>query len=183
VHATAYYPRHVDPLPSACLPCLSYNLCCVDKGPRQGVHAQVHSYTPTGKGRVLRGAFLSTTHTGTGTDSGEGSAKEYAVGFQIVAGVLGVATFTAYAVHNYEQDKAATEINRIEGERATEMKLAAMEIARVEGDRKLAKDNLKAEVARYKQDVVLAYSEDYNPYREAIRKKKTVGTWWSWLFG
>jgi len=58
-----------------------------------------------------------------------------------------------------------------------------MEIARVEGDRKLAEDNLKAEVARYKQDVVLAYSEDYKPYREAIRKKKSGGTWWSWLFG
>ena len=37
VHATAYCPRHVDPLSSASLPCVSFNLCCVDKGPRQGV--------------------------------------------------------------------------------------------------------------------------------------------------
>ena len=35
VHATAYCPRHVDPFPSACLSCLSFNLCCADKGPRQ----------------------------------------------------------------------------------------------------------------------------------------------------
>ncbi|KAM3567162.1 hypothetical protein VYU27_010687, partial [Nannochloropsis oceanica] len=34
----------------------------------------------TGKGRGLRGAFLSTLQTGTGTDSRGGSAKEYAVG-------------------------------------------------------------------------------------------------------
>ena len=37
VHATAYCPRHVDPFPSPSLPCLNFNLCCVDKGPRQGV--------------------------------------------------------------------------------------------------------------------------------------------------
>ena len=187
VHATAYCPRHVDPLPSACLPCLSFNLCCVDKGPRQGVHAQVHSYTPTGKGRVLRGARLS---TGTGMGSGEGSGKQLAVASQVVGAVVAVVGMTAYAVHHYDQDeikrledKAETEIKRVEDKAETEIKLAAMEIARVEGDRKLAEDNLKAEVARYKQDVVLAYSEDYKPYRESIRKKKSGGTWWSWLFG
>ena len=176
VHATAYCPRHVDPLPSACLPCLSFNLCCVDKGPGQGVHAQVHSYTPTGKGRVLRGARLS---TGTGMGSGEGSGKQLTVASQVVGAVVAVVGMTAYAVHHYDQD----EIKRLEDKAATEIKAAAMEIARVEGDRKLAEDNLKAEVARYKQDVVLAYSEDYKPYRESIRKKKSGGTWWSWLFG
>ena len=151
------------------------------------------SYTPTGKGRVLRGArgrFLSTTHTGTGTGSGGNSANQYAVASQVVGAVVAVVGMTAYAVHHYDQDeikrleeKAAMEIKRGEDKAETEIKLAAMEIARVEGDRKLAEDNLKAEVARYKQDVVLAYSEDYKPYRESIRKKKGGGTWWSWLFG
>ena len=44
VHATAYCPRHVDPFPSACLPCLSFNLCCVDKGPRKVfTHKYIHT--------------------------------------------------------------------------------------------------------------------------------------------
>jgi len=163
------------------------------------------SYTPTGKGRVLRQARLL---SGTGMGSGEGSGKQLTVASQVVGAVVAVVGMTAYAVHHYDQDeikrledkaateikaaameikrvedKAATEIKRVEDMAATEIKLAAMEIARVEGDRKLAEDNLKAEVARYKQDVVLAYSEDYKPYWEAIRKKKSGGTWWSWLFG
>ena len=152
VHATAYCPRHVDPLPSACLPCLSFNLCCVDKGPRQGVHAQVHSYTPTGKGRVLRGArgaFLSTTHTGTGTGSGGNSANQYAVASQVVGGVLGVISITAVAVHHYEQDKAATEVKRVEGER------------------RLSEERLRAEVDRYKYDLQLRYSQDFKSYQDA----------------
>jgi len=129
--------------------------------------------------------------------SGEGSGKQLTVASQVVGAVVAVVGMTAYAVHHYDQDEikrledkaateikaAAMEIKRVEDKAATEIKLAAMEIARVEGDRKLAEDNLKAEVARYKQDVVLAYSEDYKPYREAIRKKKSGGTWWSWLFG
>ena len=145
VHATAYCPRHVDPLPSACLPCLSFNLCCVDKGPRQGVHAQVHSYTPTGKGRVLRGArgaFLSTTHTGTGTGSGGGSGTtqfdKFEVAKMIVAVVGTIAAVSgsiAYGVHHLDQNVAATEIARIEDKAATEVKLAATEIKRVEGER------------------------------------------------
>ena len=158
VHATAYCPRHVDPLPSACLPCLSFNLCCVDKGPRQGVHAQVHSYTPTGKGRVLRGArgaFLSTTHTGTGTGNGGNSTNQYAVASQVV-GVLGVISITAVAVHHYEQDKAATEV-----------KAAAMEIKRVEGERRLSEERLRAEVDRYKYDLQLRYSQDFKSYQDA----------------
>ena len=44
VHATASCPRHVDPFPSACLPCLSFNLCCVDKGPRKVfTHEHIHT--------------------------------------------------------------------------------------------------------------------------------------------
>jgi hypothetical protein len=174
VHATAYCPRHVDPLPSACLPCLSFNLCCVDKGPRQGVHAQVHSYTPTGKGRVLRGArgaFLSTTHTGTGTGSGGNSANQYAVASQVVGGVLGVISITAVAVHHYEQDKAATEIKRVEGERVTEIKRVegerVTEVKRVEGERRLSEERLRAEVDRYKYDLQLRYSQDFKSYQDA----------------
>ena len=153
-------------------------------------HAQAQSYTPTGMGRGLRGAFLSTTHTGTGTGSGGGSGTTQYNKFEVakvtvavVGTIAAVSGSIAYGVHHLDQNMAATEIVRIEDKAATEIKLAAMEIKRVEGDRKLAEDNLKAEVARYKQDVVLAYSEDYKPYREAIRKNKSRGTWWSWLFG
>ena len=131
---------------------MSFNLCCVDTGPRQGVHAQVHSYTPTGKGRVLRGArgaFLSTTHTGTGTGSGGNSANQYAAASQVVGGVLGVISITAVAVHHYEQDKAATEIKRVEGER------------------KLSEERLRAEVDRYKYKLQLRYSQDFKSYQDA----------------
>ena len=122
-------------------------------GPRQGVHAQAHSYTPAEKGRGLLGAFLSTTHTGTGTGSEGGPRKEYAAGFQIVAGVLGVATFTALAVHTYDTDKAATEIKRIEG------------------DRKVSEQFWKAQVERYKYDLDLAHNQNYAPYQAAILEK------------
>jgi hypothetical protein len=114
---------------------------------------------------VLGGAFLSTTHTGTGTDSGGGSAKEYAVGLQIVGGVLGVATFTAVAVHHLDQTLAATEIARIQDKAATE-------IARVEGDRKLSEQFWKAEVERHKHDLQLAHTQDYEPYQASVSKKK-----------
>ena len=177
MHATAYCPRHVDPLPSACLPCLSFNLCCVDKGPRQGVHAQVHSYTPTGKGRVLRGArgaFLSTTHTGTGTGSGGGSGTtqfdKFEVAKMIVAVVGTIAAVSgsiAYGVHHLDQNVAATEIARIEDKAATEVKLAATEIKRVEGERRLSEERLRAEVDRYKYDLQLRYSQDFKSYQDA----------------
>jgi len=136
---------------------------------------------------VLGGAFLSTTHTGTGTDSGGGSAKEYAVGLQIVGGVLGVATFTAVAVHHLDQTLAATEIARIEAERKSEVARiegerksevariqdkAATEIARIEGDRKLSEQFWKAEVERHKHDLQLAHTQDYEPYQAAVSKKK-----------
>ena len=119
----------------------------------------MHSYTPTGKGRVLRGgrgAFLSTTHTGTGTGSGGNSANQYAIASQVVGGVLGVISITAVAVHHYEQDKAATEIKRVEGE-----------IKRVEGERKLSEERLRAEVDRYKYDLQLRYSQDFKSYQDA----------------
>ena len=132
---------------------------------------------------MLGGAFLSTSHTGTGTDSGGGSAKEYAVGLQIVGGVLGVATFTAVAVHHLDQTLAATEIKlaateiaRIEGERKSEVARiqdkAATEIARVEGDRKLSEQFWKAEVERHKRDLQLAHTQDFEPYQAAVSKKK-----------
>jgi hypothetical protein len=144
------------------------------QGTAQGVHAQAHPYTPAGKGRGLRGAFLSTLQTGTGTGSGGGSAKEYAVGLQIVGGVLGVASFTAVAVHHLDQreikrveGERAAEIKRVEGERAAEIKLAAAEIKRVEGERRLSEERLRAEVERYKYDLQLRHTQDYKPYQVA----------------
>ncbi|KAM3572079.1 hypothetical protein VYU27_005917, partial [Nannochloropsis oceanica] len=132
--------------------------------------AQAHPYTPTGKGRGLRGAFLSTLQTGTGTDSRGGSAKEYAVGLQIVGGVLGVASFTAVAVHRLDQgeiERVKGEIKRVEGERAAELKLAAAEIKRVEGERRLSEERLRAEVDRYKYDLQLRFTQDFKPYQAA----------------
>ena len=152
MHATAYCPRHVDPLSSACLPCLSFNLCCVDKGPRQGVHAQAHPYTPTGKGRVvLRGAFLSTAHTGTGTGSEGGSDKAFEM-VKVSVAVFGlmaaVSGSTAVAVHHLEQDKAATETKRMATETKRIEDKAAMEIARVEGEFKRIEDKAATETTR-----------------------------------
>lgn len=166
MHAAAYCPRHVDPFPSVYLSCLSLNLCCAGKGPRQGVHAQAQPYTPTGKGRVLLGAFSSTAHTGTGTGSEGGSDKTFEM-VKVSVAVFGlmaaVSGSIAYGVHTYDTDKAATEMKlakadvaRIEGERksevarihdkaATEIKLAATEIARVE-------DKAASEVARIEGD-------------------------------
>ena len=151
--ATAYCPRHVDPFPSACLPCLSFNLCCVDKGPRQVFHAQVHPYTSTGKGRGLRGAFLSTTQTGTGTGSGVGFGKQSTGDYNAIGVVAAVAASTAclnaVAVHTYDTVKAATEIKRVEGER------------------RLSEERLRAEVDRYKYDLQLRYSQDFKSYQDA----------------
>ena len=85
-------------------------------------HVHAHPYTPPGKGGGLRGAFLSTHETGTGTGSGGLSAKVISVGLQIVVGVLGVASFTAVAVHHLDQRELAAAIKR-----------AAAEMKRVEG--------------------------------------------------
>ena len=171
MHATANCPKHVDPFPSACLSCLSYNLCCADKGPRQGFDAQAHSYTPTGKGRALRGAFSSTAHTGTGTGSAGGSGKQSKGDYQAIGVVAAVAGSIAYGVHHFDQNMAATEIARIEAQ-------AKAEVARIEGERKLAEQHWKAEVERYKHDLQLAYTQDYGPYQAAIleKRKKRGGT-------
>jgi len=163
-----------------------------------------HSYTPTGKGRVLRGAFSSTAHTGTGTGSGGGSGTKSTEAYHAIGVTAAVGGSVAYAVHQLDQremahvqDKAATEIRRIHDKAATEMDKAATEmhkaateikriqdkaatdvariegerkseVARVEGERKLSEERLKAEVERYKQDVLLAYTEDYKPYQTAM---------------
>jgi len=179
VHATAYCPRHVAPFASACLSRLSYNLRCADKGPCQGVHAQAHPYTPTGKGRVLRGAFSSTGHTGTGTGSGGGSRTQTSdnyetikVGAIVVGTIAAISGPTAVAVHTYDQDKAATEIARIEDKIARIEDRGETEIARIEGDRKLSEQFWKAEVERFKHDLQLAHTQDYEPYQAAVSKKK-----------
>jgi hypothetical protein len=105
-------------------------------------HAQAQSYTPTGKGRGLRGAFLSTTHTGTGTGSGGGFGKQSTGDYNAIGMVAAVAASTAVAVHHLDQNKAAKEIARIEDKAATEIKLAATEIKRVEGERRLSEERL-----------------------------------------
>ena len=157
--------------PSACLSCLSLNLCCADKGPRQGVHAQAHPYTPTGKGRGLRGASLSTAHTGTGTGSEGGSDKAFEmvkVSVAVFGLVAAVAGSTAVAVHHLDQTEiklAETEIKRVEDK-------AAMDIARVEGERRLSEERLRAEVERYKYDLRLTQTEDFKPYQAAILENK-----------
>jgi regulator of protease activity HflC (stomatin/prohibitin superfamily) len=99
--------------------------------------------------------------------------------------VLGVASFTAVAVHHLDQreikrvegeraaeikrveGERAAEIKRVEGERAAEMKLAAAEIKRVEGERRLSEERLRAEVERYKYDLQLRHTQDYKPYQAA----------------
>ena len=92
--------------------------------------------------------------------------------------MLGVASFTAVAVHHFDQNMAATEmkrvegeraaeIERVEGERAAEIKLAAAEIKRVEGERRLSEERLRAEVERYKYELQLRHTQDYKPYQAA----------------
>ena len=201
MHAAANCRRHDDPFPSACLSCLSLNLYCADKGPHQGVHAQAHPYTPTGKGRRLRGASLSTTHTGTGTGSEGGSVttiQMVTVNVAVLGLVAAVAGSTAVAVHHLDQteikriqDKAATEIKRIQDKAATEIAQAkadvardqteikriqdkaTAEVARVEGERRLSEERLRAEVERYKYDLRLTQTQDFEPYQAAIRENQT----------
>lgn len=189
MHAAANCPRHVDPFPSACLSCLSLNLYCADKGPHQGVHAQAHPYTPTGKGRGLRGASLSTTHTGTGTGSEGGSDKTFEmvkVSVAVLGLVAAVAGSTAVAVHHLDQTEiklAATEIKRIHDKAATDIAQAKADVARVEGERKsevarvegerrLSEERLRAEVERYKYDLRLTQTQDFKPYQAAILENK-----------
>ncbi|EWM20020.1 hypothetical protein Naga_102283g1, partial [Nannochloropsis gaditana] len=181
---------------SAYLFCTTFLSLLWGQGAAQGVHAHAHPYTPPGKGRGLRGAFLSTHETGTGTGSGKGTAMVISVGLQIVVGVLGVASVTAAAVHHLDQrelaaaiklaaaemkrvegeraaemkrveGERAAEMKRVEGERAAEIKLAAAEIKRVEGERRLSEERLRAELERYKYDLQLRHTQDYKPYQAA----------------
>ena len=89
------------------------------------------------------------------------------MGFQIVGGVLGVASVTAVAVHHLDQ----AEFKRIEDKAATD-------IARVEGERRLSEEYWKAQVERYRYDLQLMHSQDYAPYQTAIveKRKKRGGT-------
>ena len=86
--------------------------------------------------------------------------------------MLGVASFTAVAVHHLDQREraaeiklAAAEIKRVEGERAAEIK-------RVEGERRLSEERLRAEVERYKYDLRLTQTQDFKPYQAAILENK-----------
>ena len=96
--------------------------------------------------------------------------------------MLGLASFTAVAVHHLDQNMAATDIKRVEGERAAEIKLAAAEIKRVEGERRLSEERLRAEVERYKYDLQLRHTQDYKPYQAAKEQANKDG-WTSWKSG
>jgi len=100
------------------------------------------------------------------------------VGFQIVGGVLGVASVTAVAVHHLDQaefkrieDKAATDIARVEGERR-------LSEEHWKAQQKLSEEHWKAQVERYRYDLQLMHSQDYAPYQTAIveKRKKRGGT-------
>jgi len=140
--------------------------------------------------------LLSTLQKGTGTGSGGGSGKEYAIAFQVLGGVLGVASFTAVAVHHIDQreirrieGEQAVEIKRIEGERRfaenhwrAEIKRIegerAAEIKRIESERKLSEKRWRAEVEKYKHDLQLKHTEDCKPYQAAKKQanKERGGT-------
>ncbi|TFJ83366.1 hypothetical protein NSK_005336 [Nannochloropsis salina CCMP1776] len=138
-----------------------------------------------GKGRVLRGGFSSTAHTGPGTSSGEELGKKWATFFQGIGAVLGVAGATAVVVRTFDQtemkyieSKAAAEIAQAKAEIARVEDKAAAEIARVEDKRTTSEMFWKAEVERFKREVQLAYTQDYEPYQAALvdKRKKRGGT-------
>ncbi|EWM19988.1 hypothetical protein Naga_102432g1 [Nannochloropsis gaditana] len=147
---------------------------------------------PTGKGRVLRGGFSSTAHTGPGTSSGEELGKKWATFFQGIGAVVGVAGATAVVVRTFDQteikyieSKAAAEIARVEDKAAAEIAQAKAEIAqakadvaRVEDKRTMSEMFWKAEVERFKREVQLAFTQDYEPYQAALvdKRKKRGGT-------
>ena len=171
-----------------CLFRASHNVCCAGKDPREGFHAQAHPYTPTGKGLILRGAFSSTSHTGTDTGSGGGfrtqSIDKYEivkVTVAVVGTIAAVSGSIAYGVHHLDQKEIKriegerkTEVARIEGEWKTEVARiegewkrsevahvqdkAETEIKRIEGERELSELFWKAEVERYKRDLQLAHT-------------------------
>ena len=177
MHATALCPRHVDPSLSACLCRLCCNLCCADKGPRQGVYAHAHPYTPNRKGTRAAGGLL--LDTGPGTGSGEEFGKKWATIFQGIGAVLGVAGATAVVVRTFDQSeikrieaKGAAEIKHIESKAAAEIAQAKADVARVEDKRTMSELFWKAEVERFKREVQLAYTQDYMPYQTAISEQK-----------
>src|SRR6056297_532480 len=171
---------------------------------RVKVFTHTHMYThPTGKGRVLRGGFSSTAHTGPGTSSGEELGKKWATIFQGIGAVLGVAGATAVVVRTFDQteikyvqskaaaeiaqekaeiarveDKAAAEIAQAKADVARVEDKAAAEIARVEDKRAMSEVFWKAEVERFKREVQLAFTQDYEPYQAALvdKRKKRGGT-------
>src|SRR6056297_2168221 len=164
---------------------------------RVKVFTHTHMYThPTGKGRVLRGGFSSTAHTGPGTSSGEELGKKWATIFQGIGAVLGVAGATAVVVRTFDQTEMATEIKYVQSKAAAEIAQAkaeiaqakadvarvedkaAAEIARVEDKRAMSEVFWKAEVERFKREVQLAFTQDYEPYQAALvdKRKKRGGT-------
>jgi hypothetical protein len=141
-------------------------------------HTHIHTH-PTGKGRVLRGGFSSTAHTGPGTGSGEEFGKKWATIFQGIGAVLGVAGATAVVVRTFDQSeikrieaKGAAEIKHIESKAAAEIAQAKADVARVEDKRTMSEVFWKAEVERFKREVQLAYTQDYMPYQTAISEQK-----------
>ncbi|EWM20019.1 hypothetical protein Naga_102286g1 [Nannochloropsis gaditana] len=140
-----------------------------------------------GKGRVLRGGFSSTAHTGPGTSSGEELGKKWATIFQGIGAVLGVAGATAVVVRTFDQTEikyvqskaaaeiaqAKAEIARVEDKAAAEIAQAKADIARVEDKRTMSEVFWKAEVERFKREVQLAYTQDYEPYQAALMDKHT----------
>ena len=151
---------------------------------------------PTGKGRVLRGGFSSTAHTGPGTSSGEELGKKWATFFQGIGAVVGIAGATAVVVRTFDrteikyieskaaaeiarvEDKAAAEIARVEDKAAAEIAQAKADIARVEDKQTMSEMFWKAEVERFKREVQLAFTQDYEPYQAALvdKRKKRGGT-------
>src|SRR6056297_2108982 len=143
---------------------------------RVKVFTHTHMYThPTGKGRVLRGGFSSTAHTGPGTSNGEELGKKWATFFQGIGAVVGVAGATAVVVRTFDQteiqyieSKAAAEIARVEDKAAAEIAQAKAEIAQAKADVARVEDKAAAEIAQAKADV--ARVEDKRAMSEVFWK-------------
>ncbi|GAB5036392.1 Hypothetical protein NocV09_03800510 [Nannochloropsis oceanica] len=118
-----------------------------------------------GKGRALRGAFLSTTHTGTGNAGGSGSMRLLRGSFDInalaatVGVTIAVITSTAVAVHHYDENMSAlklkaevaqakADVTRMQDMAAKEVAQAKAEVARMQDMATTEVTQAKAEVAR-----------------------------------
>ncbi|KAM3567168.1 hypothetical protein VYU27_010681 [Nannochloropsis oceanica] len=111
-----------------------------------------------GKGRALRGAFLSTTHTGTGNTGGSGSMRLLRGSFDInalaatVGVTIAVITSTAVAVHHYDENMSAlklkAEVARMQDMAAKEVTQAKAEVARMQDMAAKEVAHAKAEFAR-----------------------------------